>query len=436
MADTAPWREEFLSAVAEIRISNVDKHLRPGEVPVRLCNYMDAYENEYLGEDHEFSDGTATHRELADFGLRVGDIVVTKDSETPDDIGVAAVLDTVPSNLVCGYHLAIIRPRPSVNSVWLMKLFNSGKVRRHLAQRATGSTRYGLSRSSLASVPVPTAPRVEQDCAAEILRCLDQTIAGTEELVAKLELTKRGLLDDLLTWEDGEQGGLHQTWGAGARSLLVRDDPRRTVVRLRDVVARIDAGWSPECPDISPASGDWGVLKVSAVTGGRYLPSEAKTLPSLLKPRPEIEVRPGDVVLARANGVADLVGATVEVMNTPPCLMLSDKLLRLRPREALVRGPYLALLLQSLPVRRQVGRALNGSSGQRNISQEAILRMSVRVPGLDEQDRVIQMQRAIERRIACESAYREELRLIRQGLREDLMSGRIRVMGLVTGESA
>src|SRR5688572_17859565 len=119
MTDSRPWREGVLSEVAEVRISNVDKHLRPGEVSVKLCNYLDAYENEYLGAEHEFADGTATHRELADFGLRSGDIVVTKDSETPDDIGVAAVLEAVPPNLVCGYHLAIIRPRRSVNPVWL-----------------------------------------------------------------------------------------------------------------------------------------------------------------------------------------------------------------------------------------------------------------------------------------------------------------------------
>jgi len=191
MADPVLWHEETLSAAAEVRISSVDKHWRPGEIPVKLCNYLDAYENDYLEADHEFMDGTATHHELVSFGLRPGDVVVTKDSETPDDIGIAAVLDDAPPTLVCGYHLAIVRPRPSVNSVWLMKVFNSDRVRRHLAQRATGSTRYGLSRSALAGLPVPMPPRPEQDCAAEILRCLDQAIAGTERLLAKLELMKK-----------------------------------------------------------------------------------------------------------------------------------------------------------------------------------------------------------------------------------------------------
>jgi len=86
------WREEPLSAVADIRVSNVDKHLRPGEVRVRLCNYLDAYQEDYLDDAHDFTEGTATSDEITKFGLRGGDVVVTKDSETPFDIGVAAVI--------------------------------------------------------------------------------------------------------------------------------------------------------------------------------------------------------------------------------------------------------------------------------------------------------------------------------------------------------
>lgn len=39
---------------------------------------------------------------------------------------------------------------------------------------------------------------------------------------------------------------------------------------LGNILARIDAGWSPVCQETPPGIGEWGVLKVSAVTNGVY----------------------------------------------------------------------------------------------------------------------------------------------------------------------
>src|ERR1700674_915348 len=102
------WREEPLGGVAAVRVSNVDKKSRPFEIPVRLCNYLDVYGEQYLDSSHPYMVATATPSEVTRFGLRAGDVLVTKDSETPDDIGVAAVMDAAPADLVCGYPLAIV----------------------------------------------------------------------------------------------------------------------------------------------------------------------------------------------------------------------------------------------------------------------------------------------------------------------------------------
>ncbi len=54
---------------------------------------------------------TATEGQIERFVLRVGDVVITKDSETPDDIGVPALIAETAPDLVCGYHLTILRPK-------------------------------------------------------------------------------------------------------------------------------------------------------------------------------------------------------------------------------------------------------------------------------------------------------------------------------------
>ena len=81
------WTEVPLSDVSEIRVSNVDKKTNMGEIPVRLCNYIDVYNNEYITASLDFMEATATPSELARFSVEVGDVMITKNSETPDDIG-------------------------------------------------------------------------------------------------------------------------------------------------------------------------------------------------------------------------------------------------------------------------------------------------------------------------------------------------------------
>ena len=193
------WTAEPLASVAEIRVSNVDKKSKFGELPVRLCNYLDVYREDYLDARHAYMEATATHAEIARFGLQPGDVVITKDSETPYDIGVPAVIDGVPNTLVCGYHLAIIRPTPRLNSTWLAKQCEHARIRRYLARAALGTTRYGLSNGSMARIPLLLPPRAEQDRAADLLRLLDETIRETQRIIVDLK-GKVGKTDGILAF--------------------------------------------------------------------------------------------------------------------------------------------------------------------------------------------------------------------------------------------
>src|SRR5437867_8766716 len=87
-----PWNTVRLGDTVAIAFSGVDKHIIPGERSVRLCNYLDVYRNRRLTKEMRFSEGSATPTEIARFTLRRGDLVITKDSETPDDIAVPALV--------------------------------------------------------------------------------------------------------------------------------------------------------------------------------------------------------------------------------------------------------------------------------------------------------------------------------------------------------
>ena len=104
------WTRVPLGEVIDLRLSSVDKKSKTGERAIQLCNYMDVYSNSFIHHDMEFMAATASDREISNCSLFAGDVVITKDSETHDDIGVPALVREDISNLVCGYHLAILRP--------------------------------------------------------------------------------------------------------------------------------------------------------------------------------------------------------------------------------------------------------------------------------------------------------------------------------------
>lgn len=156
------WPKRKLKDIAIIQMSNVDKKISEIETPVKLCNYMDVYVNDYIVNTIDFMTGSANRLEIERFIVQKGDVIITKDSETPDDIGVSAVVVEDIPNLICGYHLCLIRPKnEEINSVYLAKQLTTSDAKNYFAVNASGSTRFGLSISSIENLSVPFAPSIE-----------------------------------------------------------------------------------------------------------------------------------------------------------------------------------------------------------------------------------------------------------------------------------
>jgi type I restriction enzyme, S subunit len=169
-----------LKYVADVRVSSVDKKTVEGQIPVRLCNYTDVYYQDTIRADQEFMEATATPEQLDAFRLAAHDVIITKDSETPEDIGVPAFVANSSRDLVCGYHLALLRPIPSrVEGRYLYWCMSSRPMRAYFAARATGVTRFGLRTEVIKAAPV-IVPSLEEQ--RRILSFLDQNVARIERL--------------------------------------------------------------------------------------------------------------------------------------------------------------------------------------------------------------------------------------------------------------
>ncbi len=200
----AHWDLQRMATVADIWFSNVDKHTKEGEHPVRLCNYIDVYHNERITVDIPFMAGTAKSKEIQKFRLAVGDVLVTKDSENWKDIGVPALVDYAADDLICGYHLAMLRPkRESLDGGYLTYALKDSHVAWQCQVAAVGVTRYGLSQNAIKSMRIPLPPLSEQRAIAHFLddanERIQRYIHAKEKLIKLLEEQKRVIIHQAVT---------------------------------------------------------------------------------------------------------------------------------------------------------------------------------------------------------------------------------------------
>ncbi|MGB5594636.1 MAG: restriction endonuclease subunit S [Crocosphaera sp.] len=198
------WNIQRLKDLAEIQNSNVDKKTHPNEISIKLCNYVDVYKNDFIDSSLDFMEATATKEEIRKFRIKKGDVFITKDSETCDDIAIPALASETLEGIICGYHLTQIR----VNSTkflgaYLFRLFQSEKYGVRFVVSAKGITRVGLGQSAILDALTPIPPIDEQKAIATYLDTktaqIDQIIQRIKTQIEKLQELRKTLINDVVT---------------------------------------------------------------------------------------------------------------------------------------------------------------------------------------------------------------------------------------------
>lgn len=197
------WDIVRLKTVALAFPSNIDKKTVEGEQIVRVCNYTDVYYNEIIDASLPFLTASATEEQIQKFTLQSGDTIITKDSETADDIATAAFVPETLEGVVCGYHLTIVRPLNRVEGRYIKRYFDTHFARAYFGTRANGLTRVGLSQYPLANAPVPLPPPTEQQAIVRFLdretAKIDGLIVAQEELIRLLKEKRQAVISHTVT---------------------------------------------------------------------------------------------------------------------------------------------------------------------------------------------------------------------------------------------
>lgn len=149
-------------------------------------------------------------------------------------------------------------------------------------------------------------------------------------------------------------------------------------------------GWSPQCESTPAPKGEWGVLKTTAVQDGYFLEDENKALPSALSPKPELEVKAGDLLMTCA-GPRSRCGVICHVPKTREKLIFSGKIYRFRPNAEHVESKFLTHLLRTAELKEKIDEIKTGiSESGMNMTRERFFALPVRLAPLAEQTRIAQ----------------------------------------------
>ncbi|MEV6256883.1 restriction endonuclease subunit S [Nocardia sp. NPDC051911] len=357
------WTGARLFEVADAWTSNVDKHSVDGEPAVRLANYVDVYHNDSIVGSLNFMSATATREQIKRFRIRLGDTLITKDSETADDIGIPAFVEYEADDLICGYHLAIVRPAPEkVVPKFLYWALRSAPIARQWEVLASGVTRVGIRSTDLDKVTIPRPPLNEQRAIADFLdhetAQIDTLVAKQEEFVALLRERRLSQTADVLA------------------ALGEPDTQLRRVARIQTGVTLSGDG--------NPSFPLWPYLRVANVQMGHVDLTEVKEIHLSAREAAASMLRPGDVLMTEGGDIDKLGRGTVWDGRISP-MIHQNHVFAVRADPAMLVPEYLARLLDSPTAREYFYRTAKKTTNLASTNKTIVGRLPMRVPSIREQ---------------------------------------------------
>jgi type I restriction enzyme, S subunit len=318
---------------------------------------------------------------------------------TGASIGRSAVIPPFFKDGNVNQHVCILRLFSQIDSNYISWFLNSPLGQKQIMDSQFGVTRQGLNYSQARMLQVPLAPFSEQyrivNRIEELFSRLDAGVEALKKAKVQLHRYRQSVLkaavEGKLTEEwrkahpdvDPSEKLLERILRTGGSFGSLIDSPYDlpddwTWIELGTVLARIEAGKNFRCEERPPSIDEVGVVKVSAVTWGKFDEAQSKTCTDLNHLNPNYFIKDNDFLFSRANTI-ELVGACVIVGNIYRQLMLSDKILRFNFKE--VPSKWILYVLRSKHGRREIENLATGNQeSMRNISQDKIRRIRIPIP--------------------------------------------------------
>ncbi|WP_327431906.1 restriction endonuclease subunit S [Streptomyces sp. NBC_01236] len=317
----------------------------------------------------------------------------------------------------CIYPDLMMRLRPDEArclSSYLEIVLRSNRVRRDVRAGARGTSdsmvKIGAPLVEGLEIPLPRIEEQRQIVTVHV--AFERRITALERMLDKLRVAEEALTVSALAPMDED------TWDC---------------VPL-ETVATVAAGVTLGSEPVGDGTVELPYLRVANVLDGRIDTADVKTVRILRSQYERFALRKGDLLLTEGGDLDKLGRGAVWDGRIAECLH-QNHVFRVRCGERMV-PEFLALYTSSAAGRAYFQRVGKQTTNLASINSTQVKHMPIPVPPLDEQEHVLGPIRAVRHRSAALGRQIAKLRIVQQGVIEDLLAGRVRVPEVASAEAA
>lgn len=370
--------------------------------------------------------------------VQYGDIFFTTSSETVEEVGMTSVLlndlGEVYLNSFCfGFRLFDFDTLLPEFAVYLLR---SERIRRQISFNGQGSTRYNISKLQLLKNVVLRIPnKPEQTVIANILTTIDQAIEKTEQLIAKYERIKTGLMQDLLTRGIDEQGNIRSEETHEFKdSPLGRIPKEWEVVNIGSISEHIGSGVTPKGGNsVYQSSGIMLIRSQNVYPNGFKLDDVAYISEDINNAMLRSEVYKYDVLL---NITGASIGRCTYVPENFPRANVNQHVCAIRLfGKNFSKAVFLSEFLNSKSGQNQIFK-YNAGSNREGLNYSQIREIEISIPKADDEfERISSFLNAhTETMKSLKSEYNKYFAL-KKALMQDLLTGKVCVDALMKNQN-
>lgn len=350
--------------------------------------------------------------------LKDGDVVFVDASEDAEGASKYIVIrnrENVP--YISGLHTIVAKTKTNeLDKLFREYCFRTFSFKEQIKFFAVGTKVTGVSKNSIKKIKLcfPTCIR-EQSRIAQALSDTDAYIVALEKLIAKKRAIKQGAMQELLTGQR-RLDGFTEEWTEIFFGDLFEFIPNNSFTRA----------------DMSPV-GDVKNIHYGdiLVKYSECVDVEKDALPYISE---ELNTqrfsgrcygKSGDIVIADT-AEDDTVGKALELTNVQSPVLSGQHTIFCRP-QIIFAERFLAYYLNSYTYHSQLLPYIVGTKVS-SISRRSISETIVRYPTVDEQSAIAQILSDMDAELDALATKLEKIRLIKQGMMSELLSGNIRLV--------
>ena len=331
--------------------------------------------------------------------LRTGDLLTARTGYPGTTCVVPEKFDSAQS-----FTTLITRPRVQlINSLYLCHYINSEHGQRFFEQTQIGGAQKNVNAGTLRTMPVPVPQMEEQHAIATALSDVDALLAKLDQIITKKRDFKQAAMQQLLTGQT-RLPGFSGEWELKRLEEVADIDPE-------NLSANTSSNY--EFNYISLEDVDCGVLRNHSEQVFYLSPSRARR-----------KLKEGDILVST---VRPNLQSHLHFENVTPNWVCSTGFAVVRCRKAVTSPGYVFAHIFGASVSSQIDALLTGSSYPA-INSKDVRALEIPVPPFDEQDAIAAVLSDMDAEVVALEARRDKTKVIKQGMMQELLTGRTRLV--------